>query len=146
MRRIDLTTVRIAFGLALSLSVAAAFAGCSASAPDSSEIKTKFEEVLAPAKGCDVLLERDLQESLLDSQCVLVYPGCPLGQFESVHREQAITVNERARALLREYARKDQSCSYVVTQDPAPVAFCNDRGECDIKEPGAPPPAPDAGE
>jgi hypothetical protein len=136
MRRIEVNTVRIVLGLALGLLAAGAFAACSPAAPDQAEIVTKFEEVLEPARKCDEVEEV--------SPCVLVYPGCPLGQFAAVHRDRAAEVDEAARALLRQYALKDQVCAYQGTDVTAPDVECFE-GKCRTFERPAPP-TPDAGD
>jgi hypothetical protein len=110
-------------------------AGCSADAPTSDDITAKFNEVVAASLECKV-----------DTDCTLVFPGCPLGRYVVVSREKAITVDETARSLLRQYAQKDQACTYEDDGEIPPVAVCGG-GTC--KEPTvgshAPPPPPDAG-
>jgi hypothetical protein len=135
MRRIEVNTGRIVFGLALGLLGAGAFAACSPTAPDQAEIVEKFDEVVRVAAVCD---PGEV------SPCVLVYPGCPLGQFAAVHRDQAAAVDEAARALLRQYAIEDQVCAYEATGVTAPDVECRE-GECKtFKRPA--PPTPDAGD
>jgi hypothetical protein len=136
MRRIELNTVRIAFGLALALPLSAALAACSPSAPDQTAIEEKFNEVLAEAEACD---EAEV------SPCVLVYPGCPLGPFRAVHRDKALSVDEAARSLLRQYALEDQVCAYQGEGVTAPDVECR-KGKCEFFERAAPPAEGDAGE
>jgi hypothetical protein len=157
MRRIEPKTLRLALGLALALPLAAAFAACSATAPTADEIGATFKEAVDAAKDCD---DTDPDPA---GQCVLVYPGCPLGQFEAVRRDLATSVDETARSLLRQYARKDQVCAYAVVEGEgeestpvlAPDARCIENkctvcrlgtNDCpSVPDPGSEP-GPDAGE
>jgi len=135
MRRIVLNTLWL--GLALGLPLATA---CSAEGPSQEEITVKFDEVLAEAKVCEI----DPENPPLANPCVIVYPGCPLGQFEAVNRDKAAAVDEAARALLRQYAVEGPVCGYRVLGVTAPEAECRD-GECVVTEIPEPK-EPDAGE
>lgn len=125
--RNELTTVRLVIALASGLPFLSSLGACSPSAPDAAEISTKFDEVLAAATECE-----------LPGDCIIVYPGCPLGQFAAVNRTKAVAVDEAARALLRQYAREDQACAYQVTETPPPDAVCEEN-KCVLQERAAPP-------
>jgi hypothetical protein len=129
MRRIELTTVRIVFALALGLPAAGAFAACSPTAPTQDEIKVQFRDVVADAETCD---PKEV------NPCVLVFPGCPLGQYVPVNRNKAAAVDEAARALLRQYALDDQACAYEVTDVTVPEVECREDGYCWVADGSAP--------
>ena len=59
--------------------------------------------------------------------CVLVYPGCPLGCYEAVAAEHAEEAEVYADRLIGRYEAFGRSCAYDCVEPPDPTC---DAGAC----------------
>lgn len=84
------------------------------------DVQAQWQEFLADHRACEV-----------DEDCVLVYPGCPLGCYDTVAAEHAEEAEETADRLIRRYETFGRSCSYDCIAAPDP--FCA-AGTCALPE------------
>ncbi len=80
---------------------------CGRSADDVSE---EFEAAVAEANDC-----------VSSSDCVLIFPGCPLGCFTAVNRAREAEVRAKADELIADYERGGAACAYSCIQPGALV-------------------------
>jgi hypothetical protein len=77
---------------------AAAVVACD---PPYEAVEETFVAAVEEASGCGV-----------DAECVVVYPGCPLGCYVAVHRDDEASIKSLADALVGEFRRRGGNCSY----------------------------------
>jgi hypothetical protein len=82
--------------------VLSALGGC---APSEEEVMAEFDEFLATRVACDAV-----------DDCVLVFPGCPLGCAVGVNRGAAGEVEQKAEELIADYESGGRSCDYECLQ------------------------------
>jgi hypothetical protein len=84
-----------------------ALLGCWASllllacAPSEEEVRADFDEFLTTRTACASA-----------DECVLVYPGCPLGCAVAVHRDFETETRSRAAELIDDYESGGRACAY----------------------------------
>jgi hypothetical protein len=61
--------------------------------------------------------------------CAIVYPGCPLGCFDTVNVEHVEEAEDLADRLIRQYESFGRSCDYDCAEAPDPVC---DAGSCTL--------------
>ena len=88
--------------------------------PSEDEIREDFARVVARSNSCSDVTE-----------CVLVYPGCPLGCYVAVNQSSAADVEERAEELIADYQSAGRSCDYGCRE--APPLECTD-SRCTLAE------------
>ncbi len=81
--------------------------GC---APSEEEVQDEFAAFIASRRGCEQ-----------DTDCAVVYPGCPLGCYVAVAEEHVEAVEKKARELVEDYERAGRSCDYDCMEPPEPV-------------------------
>lgn len=64
--------------------------------------------------------------------CGLVYPGCPLGCYDTVHVDFVEEAEAEADRLITRWERGGRACDYGCMEAPDPV--CSDAGECELPE------------
>jgi hypothetical protein len=96
--------------------LAVACAGCARSEED---IQREFDEVVAGANECADAVE-----------CVLVFPGCPLGCFVAVNEANAAEVEQRAQELVDAYQSGGRACQYDCAA-PGPITCV--AGRCEVE-------------
>jgi hypothetical protein len=97
----------------LVLPVVAFVAACGASEED---VQREFDEFVAERNRCSA-----------DTECVLVFPGCPLGCFVAVNAQFEAVVAAKAEDLIDDYERGGTRCDYGCVQ--AGAVVCLD-GRC----------------
>jgi len=98
----------------------------SACAPSAEEIRSDFQEKLAECVSCEKAEE-----------CVIIYPGCPLGCHVAVNIEFSEELNEYAKSLIADYERGGASCNYgclapgavVCTENTCQINMSSDVGK-----------------
>lgn len=65
--------------------------------------------------------------------CVIIYPGCPLGCWEAVAAEYETEAQEKAEKLIKQYERGGRACAYGCVS-PGPLVC--EQNRCTIGEPG----------
>lgn len=70
-------------------------------APSEQEIRTEFEEFLSEHQACSE-----------DSDCTLIYPGCPLGCSTPITADAADKGIRLAEELIHDYESGGVSCQY----------------------------------
>ncbi|MCB9675342.1 MAG: hypothetical protein H6737_09515 [Alphaproteobacteria bacterium] len=62
------------------------------------------------------------------SDCVVIFPGCPLGCATTVAAEHEEASLEEARRIVAAYERVGRTCEYDCIAPPDPT--CSDEGRC----------------
>jgi hypothetical protein len=91
----------------LSWSLWVATASC---APSEEELQEEFAEEVARSNTCEEA-----------SDCVIVWPGCPLDCWVAVNAEQRTRVEAKARELIDEYESGGRACDYLCIDAPEPA-------------------------
>ena len=80
---------------------------CGRSADD---VQAEFEDVIAESNSCAEATD-----------CVVIFPGCPLGCAATINAANKATVEAKAQELIDDYERGGQSCAYGCMQTGSPV-------------------------
>lgn len=80
------------------LMLVAALLGCGRSEED---IQAEWDETVAASNACQTAAE-----------CVLVWPGCPLGCFTAVNSSKKAELEAKAAELIDEYESGGVACEY----------------------------------
>jgi hypothetical protein len=97
----------------------ALFLGAAACAPNEEDLKRDFARIVARSNACDV-----------DTDCVTLSPGCPLGCSVAINRKQEAAVQRAASDLVDDYERWGRACAYECIGDLEPPR-CTDH-KCEI--------------
>lgn len=81
-------------------------------------VQREFDAVVAASNFCE-----------RDSDCAVVFPGCPLGCQTAINAKHKQKVERRARELIDDYETGGRSCEYDCAS-PGPVACIAER--CDF--------------
>jgi hypothetical protein len=82
----------------LSLIVLFSFTACSVS---ESEVQEEWDEFVSQNNSCETV-----------DDCVMLWPGCPLGCGSAVSADAEVQAKSLAESLLDRYERGGQSCDY----------------------------------
>ena len=65
----------------------------------------------------------------VDTDCAVVYPGCPLGCYDAVSTDAVDEAEAEADRILRIYRRPGRGCDYDCTQNDPPTC---EAGTCQV--------------
>ncbi len=83
----------------LALLVALLFAACAS--PTSEEVNEEFDEFLSTRTACSTV-----------DDCVMIYPGCPLGCATAVNKAFKSEAEDKAEELKSDYESGGMTCQY----------------------------------
>jgi hypothetical protein len=86
----------------------------------SEEVVTQdWETFVAENNACEVA-----------EDCVVVFPGCPLGCFDAVNKEAEEAANQKAEELIGLYEAGGRACAYGCLAHDAPTC---EAGKCSVQ-------------
>lgn len=100
----------------LLLVIAVGLIGCGSGVLDKGAVQEAKEEF-----QIEIELSNDCTDT---SECIIVYPGCPLGCGAAVNVNYEDSVEEKAQEIIDSISSGGVSCDYSCVQ---PVAQCVDR-------------------